>query len=47
VHEIREEHLTSRVRVGTDNDPNHSKEGDGHWGEDILETVATNRIANP
>jgi hypothetical protein len=45
IHEIREKHLTSRIRVGTDHDPNHSKERSIHWGADMLD-LCSDGIAN-
>ena len=38
VHERREEYLASGVRIGPDNDPNRSKQGNGHCSGGFLES---------
>ena len=37
MHEAGEQYLASRIRVGTDDDPNRSKEGNGHCSGGIFE----------
>ena len=37
MHEAGEQYLASRIRVGADDNPNRSKEGNGHCSGGMLE----------
>jgi len=46
MHETGEQYLAGRIRVGADDDPNRSKEGNGHCSGSMLEKNKCDRIVS-